>query len=76
MCRKHFGCSAFTPALSNQLCGLNSVTTNSREGLVLFHQKGSKVLFLRCWFIPALLVKETEAIIVGKPREFKVAPRI
>lgn len=32
MCSKHFGCLVFAPALSNLLCGLNSVNTNSREG--------------------------------------------
>lgn len=42
--------------------------------LALFLENSGRVL--GCWFIPALLVKEMEAIIIGKPREFKMDPII
>lgn len=61
------------------MCGLNKVNTNSRERcwgvlLALFHENSNRVLGYR--FVPALLVKEMEAIIIGKPREFKMDPII
>lgn len=57
------------------MCGLNKININSRERcwrvlLALFHENSSRVLGY--WFIPALLVKEMETIIVDKPREFKM----
>lgn len=39
-------------------------------------KKAIESFLFGCWLMPDLLVKEMEAIIVDKPREFKIDPRI